>query len=345
MGKRIAGINLAKNGSFVILNDGEIEFYLEEERVTRSKRDISAKTLANKYIDSSVDALAICDSFTRYTKKTYLERTKAKNEICKIAKSKGCLSIIDYRQRHHECHAANAFYNSGFDDAVCVVMDGKGSFYADDSVSKVSGFGDVGVSLRYAEIESIYDCSGGFTPLFKHYSTFWSEDETDLFDEPYWYKGNLYSNRVSVGQAFRNVSRYCGFEEIEAGKIMGLSAYGHSASPADIFNEEYDHSLCSTIFKPDGNSTKYTGAELRWEDLAYRLQRSAEKHAIFMVRKAIELSGKNNVVLSGGFFLNCAANQSIIKELDVNLYVDPIAYDGGTAIGSALLHHYETHPI
>ncbi len=51
--------------------------------------------------------------------------------------------------------------------------------------------------------------------------------------------------------------------------------------------------------------------------------------------------GKKNVVVSGGFFLNCSANQSIIKELDVNLYVDPISYDGGIAIGSALLLHYE----
>ena len=54
MGKRIAGINLAKNGSLVILNDGEIEFYLEEERVTRSKRDVSAKTLSKDLSKSRI---------------------------------------------------------------------------------------------------------------------------------------------------------------------------------------------------------------------------------------------------------------------------------------------------
>ena len=342
MGKRIAGINLAKNGSLVILQDGEIEFYLEEERVTRTKRDISAKTLADQYIDSSVDALTICDCFTRYTRQTFLERTKAKNELCKIAKSKGCLEIVDYRDRHHECHAANALYNSGFDDAVCVVMDGKGSYFTDDSVAKIDGYESAGVSLRYAEIESIYDYSGEFTPLFKHYSTFWSEDESELIDEPYWYKGNLYSNRTSVGQAFRRVSRYCNFEEIEAGKTMGLSAYGHHSTPVDLFVEEYNHSLCSKDLYVSGNTTEYYGTKYRIEDLAYNLQKSAEKHAVFMIKKAVNLSGKKNVVVSGGFFLNCAANQCIMRELDVNLYVDPIAYDGGIAIGSALLHHYET---
>ena len=341
MGKRIAGINLAKNGSLVILQDGEIEFYLEEERVTRTKRDISAKALADKYIDSSIDVLTICDCFTRYTRQTFLDRTKAKNELCKIARSRGCLSIVDYRNRHHECHAASAFYNSGFDDAVCVVMDGKGSYHTDDSVAQTEGYESAGVQLRYAEIESIYDYSGEFIPLFKHYSTFWNEDECELIDEPYWYKGNLYSDRTSIGQAFRRVSRYCNFDEIEAGKTMGLSAYGHSATPTDLFVEEYNHSLCSKDLYASGNTTEYHGTAYRPEDLAYRLQKSAEKHAIFMIKKAVEMSGKKNVVVSGGFFLNCAANQSIIKELDINLYVDPIAYDGGIAIGSALLEHYE----
>ena len=341
MGKRIAGINLAKNGSLVILHDGEIEFYLEEERVTRTKRDISAKTLANKYIDSSIDVLTICDCFTRYTRKTFIDRTKAKNELCNIVKSRGCLSIVDYRDRHHECHAANSFYNSGFDDAVCVVMDGKGSYHTDDSISLESGYSNAGVSLKYAEIESIYDYSGEFVPLFKHYSTFWSEDESELLDEPYWHRGNLYSDRTSIGQAFRRVSRYCGFDEIEAGKTMGLAPYGNKNTPADLFVEEYNHSLCSKDLYVSGNTTEYHGESYRQEDMAYRLQKSAEKHAVFMIKKAVEMSGKKNVVVSGGFFLNCAANQSIIKELDINLYVDPIAYDGGIAIGSALLEHYE----
>ena len=89
-----------------------------------------------------------------------------------------------------------------------VVMDGKGSYHD-----------------GYCETESIYD---NMTPVFKHYSTFYSEEESALEGEPHWIDGNLYSNRTSIGQAFRRVSRYCGFDEIEAGKTMGLSAYGLS---------------------------------------------------------------------------------------------------------------------
>ena len=60
-----------------------------------------------------------------------------------------------------------------------------------------------------------------------------------------------------------------------------------------------------------------------------------------MVRKTIELTNKKNICLSGGFFLNCVSNYSILKNIDANLYVDPIAYDGGVAIGSALLEYHE----
>jgi len=316
MGKRIAGINLAKNGSFTILQDGEVELYLEEERATRIKRDVGAKTLASKYLDNSIHALTICDCFTRYNKQVHLERVQQKHLVTKIAREKG-IRVVDYRDRHHDCHAANAFYHSGFDDAAVIVMDGKGSFH--------KGF---------CETESIYD---NLTPVFKHYSTFWHEEK---LPSPYWSGNNFYSDRVSIGQAFRTVSRYCGFDEIEAGKTMGLSAYGHPDTPVDLFNEEYGHSVCSLDIKPSGNTTKYTGTKYIEADLAYNMQKSAERHAIFMVKKAVKLTGKKNICVSGGFFLNCVANYAIIKEMDINLYTDPIAYDGGLAIGSALYEHF-----
>ena len=316
MGKRIAGINLAKNGSLAIIQDGEVELYLEEERVTGIKRDVGAKVLADRYLDN-VHALTICDCFTRYNRKVHVERVQQKHLVTKIAKDRG-IRVVDYRDRHHDCHAANAFYHSGFDDTAVIVMDGKGSFH--------KGF---------CETESIYD---NLTPVFKHYSTFWHEEK---LPSPYWSGNNFYSDRVSIGQAFRTVSRYCGFDEIEAGKTMGLSAYGHPDTPVDLFNEEYGHSVCSTDIKPYGNTTKYTGTKYVEADLAYNLQKSAEKHLKFMIQKTIDLTGKKNIACSGGFFLNCVANYSILKEFDIKLYVDPIAYDGGNAVGAALLAHYE----
>ena len=319
MGTRIAGINLSKNGSLAIINDGEVEFYLEEERLSRIKRDRGAKFLVEKYLDG-VDAVAICDCYTKYYPKKFLQRTKEKEAVCKVIRDKK-IPILDYRQRHHECHATNARYGSPFDDCAVLVMDGKGSVHDHNQ-------------CRFCEIESIFDNEN---PVFKHYSTFWSESECGKLDEPYW-DNNFYSDRTSVGQAYRRVSRECGFDELDAGKTMGLSSYG--SGRVDLFNEEYGHSLCSKELYAKEDSTGYYGHQ-EPVDLAYNLQKSAERHAIFMVAMAINLTNNKNVCVTGGFFLNCVANYAIMKNVDVNLYADPLSYDGGLAIGSALLAYYE----
>jgi carbamoyltransferase len=189
---------------------------------------------------------------------------------------------------------------------------------------------------RFCEIESIYD---NLEPVFKHYSTFWSEEESNRLHDPYWDDNNFYSNRVSIGQAFRTIARYCGFDERDAGKTMGLSAYGHPDTPVNLWNEEYGHSICSKDIRPSKDTTKYYGTKMLEADVAYNLQKSAEKHARYMIQKTIDLTGKKNICVSGGFFLNCVANYDIIE--GINLYVDPIAHDGGLAIGSALLAYYE----
>tara|TARA_B100000965_G_C19497974_1_gene716110 strand:+ start:153 stop:1136 length:984 start_codon:yes stop_codon:yes gene_type:complete len=321
---RIGGVNLSKNGSFTILNDGEVEFYLEEERVTGIKRDRSAKALVLRYLDDDIDSVAICDCYTKYYPKKFLVRTREKEALCKVIRAKG-IPILDYRQRHHDCHAANAFYNSGFDDCAILVMDGKGSVHDNGG-------------YRFCETESIYN---NLDPVFKHYSTFWSEDESIKLHDPYWDGNNFYSDRTSLGQAFRTISRYCGFDELDAGKTMGLSAYGHPDTPVNLWNEEYGHSICSKDIRPKKDSTEYYGTKMLEADVAYNLQKSAEKHLKFMIQKTIDLTGKKNIACSGGFFLNCVANYSILKEFDIKLYVDPIAYDGGNAVGAALLAHYE----
>ena len=142
MATRIGGVNLSKNGSFAIIEDGFIDFYLEEERVTRIKRDRSAKATAEKYADG-LDAVAIVDCYTKYYPKKFILRTKEKENLCRIFRNKG-IKILDYRQRHHECHAANVLFNSPFTDAAVLIMDGKGSVHDHNG-------------LRFCETETIFD--------------------------------------------------------------------------------------------------------------------------------------------------------------------------------------------
>lgn len=55
-----------------------------------------------------------------------------------------------------------------------------------------------------------------------------------------------------------------------------------------------------------------------------------------MILYSVKITGKKNVVYSGGCALNCVANYRILKRLpkDINLYVEPISSDAGITIGS-----------
>ena len=54
------------------------------------------------------------------------------------------------------------------------------------------------------------------------------------------------------------------------------------------------------------------------------------------------MSGCKNVVLSGGYGLNCVANYYYLEELketEINLYVEPVSNDAGTAMGAAMMFY------
>ena len=177
----VLGLNLSNNGSVCVMRDGKLDFYLESERITRKKRDHAVRSLI-KYVHD-IDAIAICDSqWNEDSKKllSALDLNVAKNKFPEA-------EIFDYRDQHHKCHAASAFYNSGFDDAIAIVVDSCGSKTKDG-----------------IEIESIFDIPS-WQVLHKKY---WSPDDE------------------GIGKEFEYVSVNYGFHKDDAGKVMGLAAYG-----------------------------------------------------------------------------------------------------------------------
>jgi len=75
-------------------------------------------------------------------------------------------------------------------------------------------------------------------------------------------------------------------------------------------------------------------------DLAYACQTQTQEQVVRLIRKAVEISGKKNVVISGGYGLNCVANYHYLEQLKdegINIYVEPISNDAGTAMGAGLM--------
>jgi len=57
-----------------------------------------------------------------------------------------------------------------------------------------------------------------------------------------------------------------------------------------------------------------------------------------LIELAVAKTGQTNVVIAGGYGLNCVANYYYLERFpELNIFIDPISHDGGTAIGLALL--------
>ena len=120
-------------------------------------------------------------------------------------------------------------------------------------------------------------------------------------------------NDYGIGLQFDLVSEKCKWGRMEAGKVMGLAPYGKYIEGQYLASS--NENAAATIQKD-------------WEDRSVELVKIAAKKC-------------NNIVLTGGCFLNVVVNYKLLKEFpDLNFYVDPISFDGGTAIGAAYILHY-----
>jgi len=210
--------------------------------------------------------------------------------------------LIIEKERHHLYHAYSGFYNSGFDEAICFSVDGCGAILSNDEI----------------EIESIYYLNKNNKELQLYQRT--REFRTVKVDNSFWkYISSIDENNLSVGEKFCKYSELFGYNAIDgAGKIMGLAQY-----------------------KNHKQKLQYPYNSKEWKqrvDEAYDLQQDI----LNLISKYTEETGIKNVVISGGYGLNCVANYHYLKNLkDINLYIDPICFDAGISIGAAYYHYIQ----
>lgn len=159
----------------------------------------------------------------------------------------------------------------------------------------------------------------------------------------------------SLGFVWEKLSKFLGFSEYDAGKVMGLSAYGDS----QIFYPKFRELI---TIKPDGefevdNSifqfrlNDFTALEQHLgvnkidipaartkehENIAATLQKITDELIIHFAKFLSEITSQKNLCLAGGVALNSVANQKIMQsKLFESIYIQPAAHDAGTALGAA----------
>jgi carbamoyltransferase len=368
----IAAIARGHNSGVCLLKDGEIVFSIEEERLSRQKYDggpFASMVKILEYTDK-LDYLVV--AHTQPLKETAGKIDYSGDDVYTgLARKLGLIDrkqnphnhpqVVDLAFMHHKLHAACAFYRSGFKSAVSLIVDGAGTFYP-------MSYNDS--QLMLWEVESIVDCEypAEFKTLYKHYGTrepiagaYLPEfPSTPLGEEGDTHEAWI-SDRAGIVKVYEGVTEYCGFSAIEAGKTMGLFPYGKEnpaipklfeanskipLSNRNLMVPRYPMSSSVNAFifdyldeQPDGPDQDVTYMQNR-RDMAYACQTQTQEEVLKLIRKAVEKSGKNQVVLSGGYGLNCVANYhylNALKDEGIEFYVEPISNDAGTAMGAALM--------
>lgn len=369
----IAGITRGHNAGVCLLKDGKIVFAIEEERLSRQKYDGGPIACMNKILEytDKLDYLVIAHT-QPLTEAPRIDFT-GDNVYTGIARKLGLIDrdpkliydhpqVIDLSHVHHKLHAACAFYHSGFDTATALIVDGAGTFlpmqFSQDQ------------DMTW-ELESIFTCNypADFKTVYKHQGGRGPRVAVHIEDMPNDNEnGNTFElvvdDTAGIVKAYEAVTQYCGWAPIEAGKTMGLFPYG---KPNEKIPSLFEHDSKWTTTNrnviiptyPNGalvNDARYEELEDRGlegqdvtllqnrRDLAYAVQTQTQQEVLNLIRKSVKETGNKNIVLSGGYGLNCVANYWYLEQLKdegINFYVEPISSDAGTAIGAALAIYYQ----
>jgi carbamoyltransferase len=351
---RILSVNPLHDSTSVLINDGEIEYYFKEERLTKKKRDKMPFLSVIRCIEKCkerIDYIILNNSNNcirnNFEYELYLCFL---NKIAKVPYE----NIIEFSDYHHLSHAGISFYNSGFDKSLVVVVDGEGSKF-EDVVS---------------ECESVYIASYpvNFKPIIKNFYRNprynYSKDITDTsnfiekLEEYYGCECNFNGNLGGIVNLYITAAEIISQSPLENGKPMGLSSYGEEIKDFPSFftteigtvNEDLFHIYPyddkeKTIYKLYKNKiTKEITKENYkfYADYAYEIQIQTQEAVGNLIEKSIEKTGIKKVCISGGYGMNVVANHYYLQRFpDVEFYFEPLSDDSGVTIGAAKVFYHQ----
>jgi carbamoyltransferase len=329
---RVLSIHNGHDASLCVYNDGEIETYLLSERFTGKKND------SNR---SAIDLLL--KKIPIFNKKIDL-RLQSNFDV-----------------DHHIHHASISFYNSGFEEALVIVVDGNGAEIISDRIC-------------FAEKETIYFAKYPdiFIPLYKNFSgehieqSFIknTEDQIDSkeiikyflqhrskYEREFSFSIENLKKRLNfeldcttifgIGDCYTDAANLIGTSPLECGKAMGLSSYG---KPILNFPKLFEKNIVKQFGRfeyPIEPTSKITEENYQlYADYCYEVQRQTQESVCHLIRKAISKHECKNICISGGYGMNIVANYYYLQQFpEINFYFEPLCDDGGQSIGQSMLHY------
>jgi carbamoyltransferase len=321
------------DSSACIVSDGEIKSYYKEERLSGIKRDTNPKLAIKSCLDDfegNIDYAAVI---------SYPDASQFYTLTCKLA-NLNPENIKEYSYTHHLSHASLAFYNSDFDDAIVIVVDGQGSIYKNSLTESET--------VYYAKYPNTFDCIIRNLSVNKEHSFFrMNVNAEDIVNKHEQYECNINPGEGGIVNVYNTATVLISQSVLENGKTMGLSSYGKRENYPKMFDEngQADWNLfmntgCQQrLFKGHENKVVQHLTENNYEfyaNYAYEVQTQTQEAVGNLIEKALKKANCKNVCVVGGYGMNIVANYYYTQRFpDVNFYFEPNADDGGLSIGAA----------
>jgi carbamoyltransferase len=324
-----------------LLRDGEILAAAQEERFSRRKHDPNFPELSIRYcveeagIDTAdLDYIVFYDKpFVKFDRilTTYLSYAprgiksflasippwiKEKIFIKDILEERlKCRAKILFC-RHHEAHAASAFFPSPFEEAAVLTMDGVGEW-----ATTTFGIGKDNTISITDELRFPHSL-GLLYSAFTYYSGF-----------------SVNSGEYKLmGLAPYGEPRHV---ELIKRELIDIKEDGSFRLNMDYFDYCTGLAMINKKFEElFGGPARVPGTgkiTQRHMDAARSIQAVIEEVIVKIAGHVFRQTGKENLCMAGGVALNCVANGRLLREGPFrNIWVQPASTDAGGALGAAL---------
>ena len=343
----VLGISQSHNGAVALTRNGKIISAIQAERISRIKRQPlrldEDKLLVSKCVNYCLKEAGIKHSdLQSIAISTPWNINPIEN---KILFSYVGGSPKDYKGTyyvpHHYAHVEYILHYSNLSQGIVLIIDGSGSKEKDRKYFNIYEKKDSKcishVHVAGKETISAYWFDGKNLLLIYRFSPPVAMSE----------KCNQNSNGFlqSIGHYWRWASNYCCGSHSEAGKVMGLSAFGdpnvHKNLKILTINKygliKLNYEKLNKKFNLPNIFAKDLTDNDHYSNIAAMVQRDTENILVNILKILKVKYPSNTLYYAGGVALNVVANEKIIRSrLFDNVILNGSAEDNGTAIGAAL---------
>lgn len=307
------------DASCVVLKNGKVVSYVEEERFLRIKHAVAyvpEKAFNYSLSKNNLKLNNLTLAFPQTTWKDFPRRIKQFFFFKYNVQPKKILYF-----GHHLSHAASSYFSSGFKSSAIMTAD-----YSGDGIG--TGFYR-GAGQRIFKITEI--------PSSNSLGTLYS-----AFTQYLGFERNLDEYKVmglaSFGRPKYNLDKFIQTSGLQynvnkkfINSDLFLSFPHFLSNQQPLFSDEFDKVLGPHRIKSQELKTVH-------KDIAASVQKKLEETVLKLIDKLIKETKEENLCVAGGVFLNCTLNGIIQRSgLVKNLYVPPVAGDNGVALGAGYL--------